>query len=181
MKIFQLSVYHIVYWSGQINDDRCRLDTFYENVEVQPFHFHTAMVANKEWNRIFCCTTDGDYSVAEHRYVYNEKDRTGEWAFHQSLANYENYKKEMLLQMKLDPSERMLLGTSGKGFIIWDFDEENPIGEGAMYLPLPHGVRNISTKMMTSNSFMVSSKLDFAVAGVRFVLKMNAIEGRFVK
>lgn len=73
----------------------------------------------------------------------------------------------MLLQLKLDQNDRMLLGTAGKGFVIWDFDTENPIGSGAIYLPLPHGIRNITTKMMTSNSVMVSSKLDYAVAGVR--------------
>ena len=37
----------------------------------------------------------------------------------------------------------------------------------AIYLALPHGVRNITTKMMLSNSIMVSSKLNYAVAGVR--------------
>lgn len=73
----------------------------------------------------------------------------------------------MLLQLKLDQYDRMLLGTAGKGFVIWDFDENNSIGEGAIYLALPHGVRNITTKMMTSNSIMVSSKMDYAVAGVR--------------
>lgn len=75
----------------------------------------------------------------------------------------------MLLQLKLDQvNDRWLMGTSGNGFVLWDFDNENPIHPGeAIYLALPHGVRNISTKMMQSNSIMISSKIDYAVAGVR--------------
>lgn len=94
-------------------------------------------------------------------------ERNGEWKYVRDLARYENDSKEMLLQLKLDQDDRMLLGTAGKGFVIWDFDPSNSISDGAIYLALPHGVRNITTKMMTSNSIMVSSKLDYAVAGVR--------------
>lgn len=61
----------------------------------------------------------------------------------------------------------MLLGTTGKGFVIWDLANEERISDDAIYLALPHGIRNITTKMMTSNSIIVSSKLNYAVAGVR--------------
>lgn len=61
--------------------------------------------------------------------------------------------------------DTLLLGTTRKGFVIWDLN--NQIGEPVMYLPLPHGVRNITTKMMTSNSIMVGATLSYAVAGVR--------------
>lgn len=61
--------------------------------------------------------------------------------------------------------DTLLLGTTRKGFVIWDL--QNQIGEEVMYLPLPHGVRNITTKMMTSNSVMVGATLSYAVAGVR--------------
>lgn len=73
----------------------------------------------------------------------------------------------MILQLKLDQTDRFLLATTGNGFVVWDLDLENPLGEGAMYLALPHGVRNISTKMTQSNSIMISSKHDYVVAGVR--------------
>lgn len=178
MCIFQINVYHIVYWSGQINDDRLRIDSFSNDIEAEPLHFHTAMTANKEWNQIFCCTSDGNYSVSEYQYTINDIDKTAEWKFVRSLENYETYEKEMLLQLKLDINGRRLLGTAGKGFIVWDFGEENVIGDGAIYLPLPHGVRNISTKMMTSNSFMVSLKFDYAVAGVRKNLYVWSLENR---
>lgn len=105
-------------------------------------------------------------------------ERSGEWKHVQDLPRYENDVKEMLLQLKLDQDDRMLLGTAGKGFIIWDFDTNNSIGDGAIYLALPHGVRNITTKMMTSNSIMVSSKMDYAVAGVRKNLYVWCLESR---
>lgn len=57
----------------------------------------------------------------------------------------------------------MLLGTTGKGFAIWILNEADKV----RYMALPHGVRNITTRMMTSNSVMVSATLDYAVAGVR--------------
>ena len=71
----------------------------------------------------------------------------------------------MLLQLKFDGKINMLLGTTGKGFVVWDLG--NSINGEAIYLALPHGVRNITTKMMMSNSIMVSASLDYAVAGVR--------------
>lgn len=38
----------------------------------------------------------------------------------------------------------------------------------AAVLMLPHGVRNISTKMLESNSIMLDSGKKYAVAGVRY-------------
>lgn len=169
MQIHEPTIYFVIYWSGQINNTRLRFDTFKGELQIEPLHFHSAMVANKEWNRIFCCCNLNYFSISEYHYE-EINDQTGAWQFKQELVRYENDEKEMLLQLKLDQNDRMLLGTTGKGFVIWDFDSENPIGNGAIYFPLPHGVRNITTKMMTSNSIMVSSKLDYAIAGVRLLI-----------
>lgn len=100
--------------------------------------------------------------------MFDEDKKSTSWTLINDLDCYDNYEKEALLQLKLDQNDRFLIGTAGNGFVVWDFDEENRIGEGAIYLPLPHGVRNISTKMMSSNSMMISSKLDYSVAGVRY-------------
>lgn len=84
------------------------------------------------------------------------------------MPRFANDEKEMLLQLRLDQDDRMLLGTAGKGFVIWDFGKDGErLSEEAMYFALPHGVRNITTRIMQSNSIMVSSKMDYAVAGVR--------------
>lgn len=109
------------------------------------------------------------YITKVSEFEYEELDNgLGEWKHVRNLERYASDEKEMLLQLKLDQNDRMLLGTTGKGFVVWDFDTESSIGNGAIYLPLPHGIRNITTKMMTSNSVMVSSRLDYAVAGVRY-------------
>lgn len=109
------------------------------------------------------------YQVSKLMFTVNEEVGEAEWKLIEELPRYENDEKEMLLQLKLDQiNGRWLMGTAGNGFVLWDFCDENPIHPGeAIYLALPHGVRNISTKMMQSNSIMISSKVDYAVAGVR--------------
>lgn len=170
MQIFEPTVYHIIYWSGQITTGRLRIDSFSNESKTDPLLYHSVLASNKQWDRIFCCPNPNNFSVSEFKYMLNEEKKSYYWQHAQDLGCYDNYEKEALLQLKLDQNDRFLIGTAGKGFIVWDFNEENRIGDGAIYLPLPHGVRNISTKMMLSNSMMVSSKLDYSVAGVRFVL-----------
>lgn len=105
--------------------------------------------------------------MSEFQYEENEEEKTAEWKHVRDLPRYENDVKEMALQLKMDQNDRFLLASTANGFVVWDFDQEDPISEEAIYLALPHGVRNISTKMTQSNSVMISSKVDYAVAGVR--------------
>lgn len=97
----------------------------------------------------------------------------------------DNEEVEALLQLKLDKSETVLLGTTANGFIVWLLGGERKrldsvclddwdVAQGerseclnAIVLQLPHGIRNISTRMLRSNSVMLSANRDFAVAGVR--------------
>lgn len=86
------------------------------------------------------------------------------------LKRFDSYldddKTEVLLQLKFDQTETSLLGTSYNGFIIWDL--KDPYGKNSSkFLKLPHGIRNISTRVLVSNSFMISASRDYAVAGVR--------------
>jgi hypothetical protein len=74
---------------------------------------------------------------------------------------------EVLLQLKLDRDETTLLGTSGNGFVVWELAEGAHHSNRAVVLPLPHGVRNISTRALCSNSCMVSAARDYVIAGVR--------------
>lgn len=168
MQIFEPTVYHIVYWSGQITSNRLRLDSFGNDVHAEPHEYHSAMAANQRWDRIFCCTTQGNCTVTEYRCAIDAA--AGRWLFVRHLPCYDSYEKELLLQLKLDRGDRWLLGTAGKGFIVWDLgDQPGQPCDAVVYLALPHGVRNISTKLMSSNSIMISSKCDYAVAGVRSV------------
>lgn len=52
--------------------------------------------------------------------------------------------------------------------MVWDFNEENKIDDKAIVLTLPYGTRNITTKMLQSNSIMLSGYKNYAIAGVRY-------------
>lgn len=176
MQVWEPTLYHVIYWSGHINETQMRLDSIEGNMISDPLKYHSALAPNKQWDRIYCCVDSDNFAVSEFEYSKSEDEL--KWNLVGQLNRYENDEKESLLQLKLDQNDRMLLGTTGKGFVIWDFGEENPIGIGGIYLPLPHGIRNITTKMMTSNSIMVSSKFDYAVAGVRKNLYVWCLEAR---
>lgn len=124
---------------------------------------YTSFVQAVRTLRIFLFFTLLLEQVVQFEYVQSESGVA--WQQIKSLPRYADDEKEQLLQLKLDKEDTMLLGSTGKGFVVWDFSERLP--NEAIYLALPHGVRNITTKMMTSNSFMVSATLNYAVAGVR--------------
>lgn len=166
MDFLNTTEFTTVYWTGEITDDRLRLDTFKDDIKIDPLIFHSAMVFHRSNKDVlYCCSEPDNYQVSIFELVKSASN--GKWAKQKDLPRYENDVKESMLQLKLDSNDRMLMGSTGKGFVIWDQDTENPIGTDAIYLALPHGVRNITTRMMQSNSIMVSSHLNYAVAGVR--------------
>ncbi|KAI9580289.1 NACHT and WD repeat domain-containing protein 2 [Glossina fuscipes] len=162
-------IYNVILWSGSINETRLRYNTFRDELETPTLLFYSALTLNKCGDRIYGCASEENYEVSVYELIQCENGEAIEWILKNKLPRFENDEKEMLLQLRLDQHDRMLLGTAGKGFVIWDLsDAENGrLSEHAMYLALPHGVRNITTKIMQSNSIMISSKMDYAVAGVR--------------
>lgn len=175
MEFFTPLDYNVIFWSGSINEIRLRLDSCRTSNYSNSVHFFSALVMNKGRTRAYGCANKDNFQVSAYDFIENKETGEIHWSFVEHLPRYENDEKEMLLQLRLDQhqQDRMLLGTAGLGFVIWDFGrnekdcERAPICEGALYLALPHGVRNITTRIMQSNSIMVSSKLDYAVAGVR--------------
>lgn len=111
---------------------------------------------------LYACTTKGDYRVTK----YTSDETSSQWERVFDMPRAFNDDVEYLLQLKLDREEEMLLATSANGFIVWFLESKSD----AYVLILPNGVRNISTKMMCSNSIMVSGNKNYAVAGVRCVL-----------
>lgn len=75
----------------------------------------------------------------------------------------------------LDLSDLQLIyiviqGTTSNGFVIWHINtvDEDLDNSSAIVLALPYGIRNISTKMLQSNSIMISGHKNYAIAGVRY-------------
>lgn len=170
VKIIDVDNYYIIYWSGIINDTRLRLETYKNRQRLDSVEFHSVMSFDTNMETFYCCNNPNDYQVS--RYEIIKYNQICQWKFANDLRMYECGETEMLLQLKYDKKNDMLLGTAGKGFVIWDFG--NKINGEANYLALPHGVRNITTKMMISNSIMISASLDYAVSGVRQVnLNLN--------
>ncbi|XP_034663860.1 NACHT and WD repeat domain-containing protein 2 [Drosophila subobscura] len=173
MEFFSPTDYNVVFWSGSINDMRLRLDSCRGGNYSSSKRFYSALAMNKSRTRAYGCASEENFEVSVLDFVEDGESGAISWRLVETLPRFENDEKEMLLQLRLDQHDRMLLGTAGKGFVIWDFGDklkdepESRLTEGALYLPLPHGVRNITTRIMQSNSIMVSSRLDYAVAGVR--------------
>ncbi|KAI8121835.1 NACHT and WD repeat domain-containing protein 2 [Lucilia cuprina] len=161
--------YNLIFWSGSINESRLRFDSYRNELYTAPLYFFSALALNKNRTQIYGCANDNNYEVCVYRFEESDDNSSIKWILEDKLPRFENDEKEMLLQLRLDQQDRMLLGTAGKGFVIWDFGDVdgNRLSDKSMYLALPHGVRNITTKIMESNSIMTSSKLDYAVAGVR--------------
>lgn len=169
IEFFTSNEYNLIFWSGSINESRLRLDSYKGDLCTPSLYFFSALSLNKMRTKIYGCANENNYEVSEYRFENSFDNSLIEWKFENTLPRFENDEKEMLLQLRLDQQDRMLLGTAGKGFVIWDFGDldGNRLSDNSMYLALPHGVRNITTKIMESNSIMTSSKLDYAVAGVR--------------
>lgn len=77
--------------------------------------------------------------------------------------------EDALLQLSLSETENHVLGTTALGFCVWnalDFDSKAH-SPPRIDLRLPTGVRNISVRLLQSNSIILSKHDEFAVAGVR--------------
>ena len=120
------------------------------------------MVMTKNKKTLYTCTTDDIFQVT--KYTIDESSTC--WQKALDLPRAYNDDVEYMLQLKLNKEDKTLLATTGNGFVVWFLDSISD----AYVLMLPNGVRNISTKMMSSNSIMISGKKNYAVAGVRYLI-----------
>lgn len=120
------------------------------------------MVMSKDKSVLYACTSKDDYRVVKYR----NDETSSYWEKVHEMPRAYNDDVEYLLQLKLDREEEMLLATTGNGFIVWLLESKSD----AHVLMLPNGVRNINTRMLCSNSIMVSGTKNYAVAGVRYML-----------
>lgn len=63
VKINDHNNYHLIFWSGQINNTQLRLDSFRNSEQVPSVELHSALTFDTEWEHIFCCSTQNNYQV----------------------------------------------------------------------------------------------------------------------
>lgn len=117
------------------------------------------MIMTSDKKTLYACSTKNDFRVTK----YICEDSSSYWEKVHEMPRAHNDDVEYLLQLKLDRDEETLLATSGNGFVVWFLESKSD----AIVLMLPNGIRNISTRMMCSNSIMISGTKNYAVAGVR--------------
>ncbi|XP_064214500.1 NACHT and WD repeat domain-containing protein 2 isoform X2 [Tribolium castaneum] len=165
--------YRIIYWKGTLDDDRMQLHLTTEGTKFEPFEYHSSVVLTKDKSTLYACsTTDGTYAVSK----FTKSDDTHRWEFVENLPRMKNDDSEVMLQLKLDKYDMVLFGTTSNGFVIWDFNDEGNISRDAIVLKLPYGTRNITTKILQSNSIMLSGHRNYAIAGVRKNLYVWSME-----
>ncbi|XP_058799223.1 NACHT and WD repeat domain-containing protein 2 isoform X2 [Phymastichus coffea] len=154
-----LDDYRIIFWTNHLDDPMMLLHTYRKKMFLEPFHFHSAMAMTKDKQTLYTCTTTDVYKVTK----YTISEGSTQWDEVLELPRTYNDDLEYMLQLKLNKEEDTLLATTGNGFVVWFLlSQTEPI-----VLMLPNGVRNISTKMMCSNSIMIDGTKKYAVAGVR--------------
>ncbi|KAL3270705.1 hypothetical protein HHI36_021233 [Cryptolaemus montrouzieri] len=131
----------------------------------------SALTFSKKKDVLYACTTDDSFSVS--KFVKNVETKT--WELSEQLSETPNNHNETLLQLKLDKQDEMLFATTSNGFIVWNVKEDAENKDGTV-LPLPYGIRNITTRMLQSNSIMLSAHKNYAIAGVRKNLYVWSME-----
>ncbi|XP_043227949.1 NACHT and WD repeat domain-containing protein 2-like isoform X1 [Amphibalanus amphitrite] len=136
------------------------LSSILDGKELEPLKFSNVLVAALPGRERVCTCTGGELDrtvsiLSRGRLRYSE------------IELLEN--RQPLLQLVLDDQASYLIGTFMQGFQVWNLTTE--VSEGkkrpCVSLYLPHGIRNVSSRPMQSNSCVLSLEKDYAVAGVR--------------
>ncbi|KAF2357627.1 WD40-repeat-containing domain [Trinorchestia longiramus] len=142
------------------DDPQCMtLRTVTTTGDLKPLTFYNALCRGEESEELYCCSSDHNVTLY--------KQGQQEWEASLTLAN-----STPLLQLLLDFDNENLIGTCMMGFKVWQVVDDKKTWN----LLLPHGIRNISTQPLTSNSCIISKGHDYAVAGVRKNLYVWSLE-----
>lgn len=174
MQFEKMDIYRTIFWSGSIDKDDMMFKYHKDGQDIKAIKFHGAYVLTKDKQTLFACTSEDNFSVSEYKLVENS------WVKERDLPRSSRDEIEVVLQLKLDKHDKILFGTTSNGFALWDFnsEEDGSIGVEAIDLLLPYGIRNISTKMLQSNSIVLSAHKNYAIAGVRKNLYVWAMKTR---
>ncbi|XP_068248399.1 NACHT and WD repeat domain-containing protein 2 [Palaemon carinicauda] len=144
--------YSIICWTGDFDDKNLLIYTVDDGNVLETLHFHSVMAWTPDRMDLYCCVNENGDDVCHFRRGPKE------WTLERVISHNE-YK---LLMLYLTHDQNHLVGTFMTGFQVWEVAS----GKG-WTLQLPHGVRNISTRLLKSNTCILSKGYHHAVAGVR--------------
>ncbi|ROT75470.1 putative NACHT and WD repeat domain-containing protein 2 isoform X2 [Penaeus vannamei] len=144
--------YSIICWSGDFDDKNLLIHTVVEGNAFENLDFHSVMTWTTCRTYLYCCVQDHGQDVC----AYTKGEAS--WTLDRIIAPND----EKLLMLHLTHDQKHLIGTFMLGFKAWEVES----GKG-WTLRLPHGIRNISTQLLKSNSCVLSKGYKYAVAGVR--------------
>ncbi|XP_063848129.1 LOW QUALITY PROTEIN: NACHT and WD repeat domain-containing protein 2-like [Scylla paramamosain] len=155
--------YSLVCWSGDFEDKNLLIYTVEGGQTFPIVDFHSVMTRTKNRERMYCCTQEHGQDVC----AFRRDDKC--WEMERVVAANEH----RLLMLHLTGDEMHLIGTFMLGFQVWE------VVSGKVWtLRLPHGIRNISTQLLKSNSCVLSKEYKYAVAGVRKNLYVWELESQ---
>lgn len=82
------------------------LNYYHDDVVIQPFEYHSAIILTKDKNCLYACTTEGNYAVS--KYIKNKESKM--WELNKELPRSETDDVEAMMQLKLDKEEKVLFG-----------------------------------------------------------------------
>ena len=175
MQINSLHDMSIIGWSGNISNPKMMISTVKKDIDVQAsLEFHSVFALNRAQTKLWACVTSSSYDVSI--FEFNDENI---WA--QKAGPFEN--NEKLIQLCLSADEGFLIATYHGGFRIWTLlNGEKVHAERDLDLRLPSGVRNVPLKPNKSSSCVLSSKNQYAIAGIRkemYIWRMES--GELVK
>ncbi|KAI5640011.1 NACHT and WD repeat domain-containing protein 2 [Phthorimaea operculella] len=173
MEFRDLDTYILAMWSGDLDEDRLLVHFCKQGTWIKPLRCRGAFTMNKHWTMVYTSDPERGYQVS----IYQINEENLCWDKVEQLNHKETDTAEAMLQLKRGKKDRMLLATTTYSFV----EEKPPEPEidwklEGIVLKLPHTIRNISTKMTQSNSFMISNNNTYAVAGVRKNLYVWSLE-----
>ncbi|CAB3255055.1 unnamed protein product [Arctia plantaginis] len=199
-----LQNFYLVLWSGDLDEDRLLVQFCKEGEWMKPLRCRGALAMNKYWTKIYTSDPERGYQITI--FELNEEEKRWdkfEELYHletdtaEAMLQLKRGRKDRMLlatttysfvvwdfnvtipRVKPEPPPKIEDPFKPK----IEQEEKEPEDEPeidhrvhGIVLKLPHTIRNISTKMTFSNSFMISNNNTYAVAGVRKSLYVWSME-----
>ncbi|CAL8088660.1 unnamed protein product [Orchesella dallaii] len=164
-----LQDYTIVLWSGSLDETRMQWLTHIDGEAATPLEFDGALAITADREKVFTLVEQHENCLVE----LTMSKSPLEWAV---TRVYEG-NNDKLIQLQFSQNEMYIVGTFMFGFKVWNLESGRMVT-----LLLPEGIRNISTKLLESNSCVLSKDAIYAIAGVRKNLYVwDMIKGELLK